>query len=402
MPLAQSFLSARAGLTDDGTNTPHRALDAAYICTPLSAQAASFDEPIFDQYCDDIMPSHEPAMAAASPPLSQAGADDLPELPPKSALRSSRVMPDTNGLKLGLARSNPPHDIYLSSEEDASSDAGDFSDCSFGDDDLLDDDDDNDDDDNNDNDSHESSSVKGPASPASSPGRAKRRSYEVTARAVSVVFSGKPLMVDLPAARKRPASTSVVSTLGSRRPRASLESTASAVSAKPAIPTARSSTMSIPMSRSATPESSISSRRSLYKAVAQLSQTSLQPQSSSQFLQLPQQQQQQQQQQPQRTSRDSRRSFALSELLTKKNKQSPPFLSIDPYADKALPVPKGPDSLESELLTPLTANSIKTPRTPTATLMRGVARSFSLLKKRSRPNLKERVGRLREETIAAE
>ncbi|KAL1839354.1 hypothetical protein VTJ49DRAFT_1622 [Mycothermus thermophilus] len=387
MSLAQRLPPARADLlTNDRTNT--RALDAykRSLSTSLSAQAASFDEPIFDRFRDDDMPSHQPTVAASSPPLPQAGADDIPELPPKSSLRSSRVLADTNGLKLDLTQSNPPHDVYLSSEEDASSDADDFSDYSFDDDDLLDDD------------SHESSSVEDPASPTPSPTRTKRRSYEVTARAVSVVFSGKPLMVDLRAAKKRPASTSVVSTTGTRRPRTSLESTVSSASAKPGIATARSSTMSIPISRPATPASSASSRRSLYRAVAQLSQPQLQPPPPQPQSQQPQQQQQQQ---TQRMSRDARRSLNLSELLVRK-KSPPPFLSIDPYAGRGPAAPKAPDSLEGEVLTPLTAQSAKTPRTPTAALMKGVARSFSLLRKRSRPNLKERVGRVREEGVTAE
>ncbi|KAH6850773.1 hypothetical protein B0I37DRAFT_372368 [Chaetomium sp. MPI-CAGE-AT-0009] len=264
---------------------------------PLS-KAATFDEPIFDKF-DDM--DNQDTMAP-SPNLAN---DEVPKLPAKSALRASRML-DNLGLKVGgTAGSTTPHDVYLSSEEDASSDADDFSDYDY------------------------DSSVDDPTSPS-------RASHEVTARAVSVVFSGKPSIVDLPAMRKRPISSS---SLGTTMTRSSTESSA------PAEPlTTRSATTE---ERPGTPASKTSSRNS------------------------------------RRLSKEppaNRRSMLLSEVLTKKK---PPFLSIDPYANGStytLDIPKALDSLESEI------QPVKTPRTPTM-LLKGVTRSFSLARRRSRPNL---------------
>jgi hypothetical protein len=261
---------------------------------PLS-KASTFDEPIFDKF-DDM--DNQDTMAP-SPNLAN---DDVPKLPAKSALRASRML-DNLGLKVGsTVESTTPHDVYLSSEEDASSDADDFSDYDY------------------------DSSVDDPTSPT-------RASQEVTARAVSVVFSGKPSIVDLPATRKRPMSSSSLGTT-----RSSVESSAPA---KPRI--IRSATT---QERTSTPTSTTSSLSSRLR----------------------------------KDPPGDRRSMLLSEMLTKKK---PPFLSIDPYANGStytLDIPKALDSLEGE------TQPVKTPRTPT-TLLKGVTRSFSLARRRSRPNL---------------
>ncbi|KAK3297505.1 uncharacterized protein B0H64DRAFT_392317 [Chaetomium fimeti] len=262
---------------------------------PLST-ATTFDEPIFDKF-DDM--DNQDTMA----PSPNLGNDDAPKLPARSALRASRML-DNLGLKVGgTVESTTPHDVYLSSEEDASSDADDFSDYDY------------------------DSSVDDPTSPT-------RTSHEVTARAVSVVFSGKPSIVDLPATRRRPTSSS---SLGTTRTQSSTE-------LPPAKPlTTRSATTE---ERPGTPASTTSSRRS---------RLSKEPPAN-------------------------RKSMLLSEILTKKR---PPFLSIDPYANGStysLDIPKALDSLEGE------TQPVKTPRTPT-TLLKGVTRSFSLARRRSRPNL---------------
>ncbi|KAK4143813.1 uncharacterized protein C8A04DRAFT_28600 [Dichotomopilus funicola] len=269
----------------------------------LSSKAAAFDEPIFDKF-DDM--DHSDALAP-SPELENGA---VPQLPTKSALRASRVL---GNLKLNLdngavetAELGTPHDVYLSSEEDASSDADDFSDYDY------------------------DSSVEDPASPS------RVNSREDTARVVSVVFAGKPSLVDLPATRKRPASSNSEST---SRIRSSTESTSV---------TEPTATKSIPAEdRPVSPASTASSR---YSYIA-------------------------------RDMSAKRRSTFLSDMLT--NNKKPTFLSIDPYANGSsytLNIPKALDSLEGEV------HSTKTPRTPTA-LFKGVTRSFSLSRKRSRPNL---------------
>lgn len=270
-----------------------------------SQPAAAFDEPIIDKFYD--MDSQD---TMAPSPKRVRSSNNVPALPAKSALRSSRIILDNLGLELGgsveaaeLGQATTPHDVYLSSEEDASSDADDFSDYDY------------------------DSSVEDPTSPT------RRSSHEDTARVVSMVYVGKPSIVDLPATRKRPLSTS---SSGTDRTRSSTESAAPATTAPAATE-----------NRPVTPASTTSSRYS-------------------------------------RPSKDmagaNRKSLLLSEILTKKK---PTFLSIDPYANGStytLGIPKALDSLEGE------NHSAKTPRTPTS-LLKGVSRSLSLGRKRSRPNL---------------
>jgi hypothetical protein len=102
----------------------------------------------------------------------------VPALPVKSAQRVSRFLDiQTLEIKKADAESNPvisstaPHDLYLSSEEDASSSADDFSDCG-----TL---------------SDSETSQKSPKSPL------RHAAQEFTAREITVVFKGKPSMVNL-------------------------------------------------------------------------------------------------------------------------------------------------------------------------------------------------------------
>ncbi|KND93753.1 hypothetical protein TOPH_01662 [Tolypocladium ophioglossoides CBS 100239] len=103
-----------------------------------------------------------------------------PALPAKSALRASRLLASLQ--QKAASEERPilphaaPHQVYLSSEEDASSSADDFSDF-----DELDSD-----------------------SEQSQQSSESRASHEVTARVVTVVFHGRPSIVELP----RRASTS--------------------------------------------------------------------------------------------------------------------------------------------------------------------------------------------------
>lgn len=272
--------------------------------------ATQFDEPIFDEYHD--MDEEHPDTLAPSPKRVHTNpTNDVPELPKKSSRKVSRIL-DNHGLKLGgeEGQATTPHDIYLSSEEDASSDADDFSEYDY------------------------DSSIEDPDSPTAA---TRRGSQEVTARVVSVVFAGKPSIVNLSLRKQRSVSLSS-SSMNTSRTRNSTESSESE-SLKP------STTAPIHPSgdRPITPASSLSARSS----------------------------------NPNRRSSSS----LLSDLLTNKRKP-PPFLSIDPYANGSHysleAVPKPLDSLEGE--------AAKTPRTPTQ-IFKGVTRSFSLARKKSRPAL---------------
>jgi len=230
---------------------------------------------------------------APSPKRARSSAD-APELPRKSALRASRLL-DNLGLKLGGAVETPvgpgqqtPLDVYLSEEEDVSSDADDFSDYGY------------------------DSSNEDPLSPT------RRSSHEDTARVVSVVYSGKPSIVDLTLLRRRSISPNSIAT----RTRSSTSSSAES-----------------PVNRPYTPASSVPSP--------------VQP---------------------------VRKGSMLSDLLVKKR---PPFLNIDPYANGST------YSLEMQGQQGRTAEeeNTKVPKTPTQ-LLKGMSRTFSLVKKRSRPMLR--------------
>lgn len=199
-----------------------------------------------------------------------------PALPQKSSLRASRLL---EGFKLSpIETSTPPitrHDVYMSSEEDASSSAGDFSDYDW-----------------------DSSSDSSEDSPV------RRKSYEDTARVVSVIYSGKPCIVDLPSPRR----SRTPSTIGTASESGSFET----------FDTAESS----PPRRSALEE-----------------------------------------QHPPRTS----------SLLSR-----PSFLGDDPFADDSN---YSLDSVRTEMLD-------GTPRTKGPAVFNRMQRTFSLVRKRSRPLLR--------------
>ncbi|RWA14958.1 hypothetical protein EKO27_g194 [Xylaria grammica] len=98
-----------------------------------------------------------------------------PAIPKRNTLRKSRLL---DSLRLDTIESatkslNTTHNVYLSSEEDASSEADEYSDYDY-----------------------ESSSEEFEKLPI------RRKSQEVTARAVSVVFVGKPCVVELASSRR--------------------------------------------------------------------------------------------------------------------------------------------------------------------------------------------------------
>ncbi|KPM34823.1 hypothetical protein AK830_g11748 [Neonectria ditissima] len=134
------------------------------------------------------------------PPQRQSSAEQAPALPVKSSRRASRMLDNiiiTQKMPLEdqqppLTAQSAPHDIYLSSEEDASSSADDFSDFEF-----------------------ESSTEEAQKTST------RRGSQEDTARVVSVVFSGKPSIVNLPRRSMSPSSSETSSRPPSRLRRTS-------------------------------------------------------------------------------------------------------------------------------------------------------------------------------------
>ncbi|KAI0430803.1 hypothetical protein F5Y09DRAFT_217652 [Xylaria sp. FL1042] len=100
-----------------------------------------------------------------------------PAIPKRNTLRTSRLLDSLklNSIESATKSLNSPHNVYLSSEEDASSSADEYSD---------------------DDDGYESSSEESEKSPV------RRKSQEITARAVSVVFVGKPCVVELANSRR--------------------------------------------------------------------------------------------------------------------------------------------------------------------------------------------------------
>ncbi len=138
-----------------------------------------FDETLLDNF----YPEKE---RTETPPQPQKNLPKMatPVLPEKSALRASRMF-DMDSKFQGSIQSTEllqatPHDVYLSSEEDASSSADefDFSDYDY------------------------DTEGEDPQSP-------RRISHEDTARVVSVVFMGKPSLIDLPASRRSVSPNSI-------------------------------------------------------------------------------------------------------------------------------------------------------------------------------------------------
>lgn len=176
------------------TQQPQRELDAPKLDTALAQRVQTQSEPRSQiQSLSVEPPIYSPSADADSSPEStpttmipsQRQLSAAPALPAKSSLRASRCLDGLLTHKLtpeGQAPFSTPHDVYLSSEEDASSSADDFSDFEF------------------DSGSDESQSTR-------------RGSQEDTAKVVSVVFSGKPSVIDLP---RRSVSPSIISEASSR------------------------------------------------------------------------------------------------------------------------------------------------------------------------------------------
>ncbi|KAI1406010.1 hypothetical protein F4819DRAFT_322026 [Hypoxylon fuscum] len=238
------------------------------------ASYSTCEEDLPDVFTD--MEDHQCIIEEATVMDAREVTIETPKLPERSALRTSRLL---ESLKIDTTDpSTDPHDVYLSSEEDASSSADDFSDSDY--------------------DSTSEESEKSPL---------RRRSQEDTARAVSVIFVGRPCVVDLASGRR---SVSPI-----RRPRSRSSS-----------PSVRSDSLSS------------------------------------------------------RPNHPPRQSSLVSSIDIPRG--SPSFLSQDPFAT-------GNYRLGSSLkvVAPVGA-AISRPKTPTLAFQR-FQKSLSLVRKRSRPNLKD-------------
>ncbi|KAK5630770.1 hypothetical protein RRF57_006485 [Xylaria bambusicola] len=209
-----------------------------------------------------------------------------PAIPKRNTLRTSRLLDNLklNSIESATKSLNTTHNVYLSSEEDASSSADEYSD-----------------------DDYESSSEESDQSSM------RRESQEITARAVSVVFVGKPCVVELASNRR---SVSPI-----KRPQS--EFFGRSVSS----PFGRDS----PQSRPDYPPRKISLT-------------------------------------------------SISDLP----KQSPSFLSQDPFSDS--PYTRRGSGLTIE--TNSSGTVPRAPRTPTQAAFQRIQKTISLARKRSRPNLK--------------
>lgn len=213
-----------------------------------------------------------------------------PALPARSTLRASRLLDNLKLNSIESARQSltTSHDIYLSSEEDASSFGDDISDYDF--------------------DSGSESNTDESEQPSM-----RRKSREDTARAVSVVFVGKPCIVNL--SGNRGSSSPEFSDSSSRR--------------------------------------SLLQRRSISLGSSSLDRPSHPP-----------------------------RQDSISSVSSQVNK--PAFLNTDPFANRHYSIDT---TIEQE------DNVVpRTPRTPTAVLQR-FQKSLSLVRKRSRQNLRAGVSR---------
>ncbi|KAH8888876.1 hypothetical protein GQ53DRAFT_235941 [Thozetella sp. PMI_491] len=266
---------------------------------PTYPSDEDYAESIYDEFYDmEDQEPHKMAAAATARPQKTLATDDAPALPQRSALRASRLLEGLSILKMEateLGGATTPHDVYLSSEEDASSSADDFSDYDC------------------------DSASDGVLSPS-------RSSHEVTARVVSVVYSGKPSIVDL-SLRRRSLSPS---------------------SSRSAETHSRTSSSS---SKATTASTSTAAERPLSIASSISSVLHASPKKADHLL-----------------------------------RKRPPFLNLDPFANGSTYSLELPASEEP---TPTQANTAapKPPKTPTQQLMKGVTRTFSLVRKKSRPML---------------
>ncbi|KAL8392582.1 hypothetical protein RB595_002681 [Gaeumannomyces hyphopodioides] len=410
------------------SNPAQDASSSTYTTSPAAAahpttsqthhRQDSFDDVIYEEFYQALeehrqQPAIKTNMAAAAalqearPMMFETSASDTsstpasppaPPLPNKNARRSRML--DGMMIKLdGHHEAATPHDVYLSSEEDASSSADDYSDYDW-----------------------ESSSEvdlseagvelcegKLAVSPTSSSGSSPavpqpRRSHEITARAVAVVFSGKPAMIELSNCSKRCASRSETNNSNNNTPTAPTASTDDLASSASSVMTSESS-----RAESVTPTTD--EDESHYKAPLSTRTGSL-PSNNSSTSDLSFSRRSSASSVPSRSTADKlnmNRRQSSNAMLTAmlSRQQPPPFLSIDPYANGSTyslntsparkstlsvvsPMSAGSDVSPSVRLQQpsSTAATPKTPKTPTA-LFKEFSRSVSntLNRKRSRQSL---------------
>lgn len=217
---------------------------------------------------------------------------DAPAIPKRNALRASRLLDSLrlNTIESATKSLNTTQNVYLSSEEDASSSADEYSDY----------------DDQSSSEESEKTHVR-------------RKSEEVTARAVSVVFVGKPCVIDLASGRRS------VSPLKAKRPQSEF------------FPRSVSS--------SSFETDSLSSRPEHPPRKASLASASDLPTAFPSFL--------------------SQDPFSES-----------PYTRCESYLALATTLTEEPEPYE------------RSPRTPTAAAFQRIQKTISLVRKRSRPNLK--------------
>ncbi|TLD21447.1 hypothetical protein PspLS_09153 [Pyricularia sp. CBS 133598] len=332
----------------------------------------SYDEEIYTEFRQPVTENQRLAKDAImeSPRNldSALSSPPPPPLPRKNALRSgsrsrstsrssSTRTVDSTGLSLDGAKeimvkgtagatkqaAPTPHDVYLSSEEDASSSADDFSDFEwesgsefeYADDAQI----------------AEASSSSGMSSPSGGP---RRRSHEITARVVSVIYVGKPAIVNLSTPTKRASPSPTRSTMNA-------SPTPTSTSAAPTQPSLSSSRRrSVSAATSFARRLSISSTTSFNAGAPPANVTPVKAKN------------------------------VIASVFTRKGQQ-PLFLNTDPFANNsAVSVATPPRRTSSRSVSngsPAVmdeAYSTRTPKTPTEKIRDFSLRGGALLKKRSR------------------
>lgn len=168
---AELFINESAPTTASGRE--EEALGFGIATRVTKPDTSSYD---MQRQYQDAMDVHDLTMSTSDQLLVE---EQAPALPRKSALRASRLL---EGLKISpepLQFTQTHHEEYLSSEEDASSTSGDFSDFEY---------------------DSSSDDLPTPAEECSS---------HVTARLISVVYAGKPIVIDVPQIRRSISPSSI-------------------------------------------------------------------------------------------------------------------------------------------------------------------------------------------------
>ncbi|ORY71877.1 uncharacterized protein BCR38DRAFT_22373 [Pseudomassariella vexata] len=143
---------------------------------------STYDEDALDEFTDmdEECIMGQATVMDTTKDSKRASVVEAPTVPQRSSLRASKIFDKLRLTSIESATQSlaSTHEMYLSSEEDASSSADDFSDYES-----------------------DTATDESPESPVR-----RRRSHEDTAKIVSVVFSGKPCIVELPRRAISPVS----------------------------------------------------------------------------------------------------------------------------------------------------------------------------------------------------